>query len=313
LLVAALVAALAAVLAACDVRVPSSLLPSGTIRPAPTFSLPSFPPDETEAPTDEPEPTLTGPTLEPGSVVLDGPFPPGTAVRVTVGGLAVRSEPRPRAPALAELQQGDVLALLGWPRRIDGRTWYEALRAGTGGKLPPLPSEFGGGERVGGWVVVRDGRATVRGVAPRCPDEVTLAVVGAMLASERLACFGSDSITLTGTSGCGECGGASTDVARPEWLIGEFSAELLSVDPRLRLGDLSMRFSPDGPERPAAGSVVDVTGHFDDPAAADCRLEVTVRNTLLPVARSLAVEACRQQFVVERYQVIGSDPDFPAS
>jgi hypothetical protein len=299
-------------LSACDVRVPSSFQPSGTIRPAPTFSLPSFPADETEGPTDEPEPTLGGPTLEPGSVILDGPYPPGTAVRVIAAALDVRSEPRPRAPSLAVLGRGDVLILRGWPRLIDGRTWYEALRAGTGGRLPPLPAQFGGGERVGGWVVVRDGGAKVRPLAARCPDEVTLAVVGAMLASERVACFGDERITLTGTSGCGRCGGTTTDLAKPDWLIGEFSAELLSVDPRLRIGDLAMRFSPDGPARPAPGSVIDVTGHFDDPAAADCRLEVTVRNTLLPVARALAVEACRQEFVVDRYQVNGSDPDFPS-
>lgn len=303
--------ATALLVAACDVRVPTSLTPSGTIRPAPTFSLPSFPPDESEAPTDEPEPTLAGPTLAPGSVVLDGPYPPGTAVRVTVGRLVVRSEPRPRAPSLYVLDRNDVLILLGWPRRIEGRIWYEAVRSGTGGELPPLPSEFGGGERVAGWVTVRDGAATVRTVAARCPDEVTLAIVGAMLASERLACFGRDEITLSGTSGCASCAGATTDVARPEWLIGAFSAELLSVDPTLRLGDLAMRFSPDGPERPAPGSIVDVTGHFDDPAASTCRLEVTIRNTLLPVARALAVDACRQEFVVDRYEVTGTDPNFP--
>ena len=89
---------------------------------------------------------------------------------------------------------------------------------------------------------------------------------------ERLACYGDRSITLEGVLGCGGCGGAVPGIFEPEWLASPMNYDLLSVDPSEHLGPFMTYWSPDGPERPDAGSIVRITGHFDDPAAEGCRV-----------------------------------------
>ena len=73
-----------------------------------------------------------------------------------------------------------------------------------------------------------------------------------------------------------------------------------------------LRFSPasqlDYPS--VAGSILRVTGHFSDPAATTCVIRgVGYLESDLP-AESAELH-CREAFVVEGYEVIGSDPEFP--
>jgi len=54
-----------------------------------------------------------------------------------------------------------------------------------------------------------------------------------------------------------------------------------------------------------------VTGHFDDPAAADCSLVFDSAQGETEVDPAIAELFCRTNFVVESYEILGEDEDFP--
>ena len=164
-----------------------------------------------------------------------------------------------------------------------------------------------------GWMAIGDGTdAFVELVAPRCTDdEPTLELLQSLTDWERLACYGDRSITIEGTYGCGGCGGLSPGTFEPEWLASPLNFDLMSVDAQERIGPFAMRFSPDGPERPEAASILRVTGHFDDPAAVGCI--VAPGEPPVAIDGVVAELYCREQFVVDSYEVTGVDEDFPFS
>jgi hypothetical protein len=70
-----------------------------------------------------------------------------------------------------------------------------------------------------------------------------------------------------------------------------------------------MRISPESElEIPAEGSTVRVTGHFSDPASTTCRIAIS---DLMAVDPMIAELRCRERFVVDAFEVIGTDPDAP--
>jgi hypothetical protein len=83
------------------------------------------------------------------------------------------------------------------------------------------------------------------------------------------------------------------------------------VKPSDQIGPLTIHFPPGGPARPAEGTILRVAVHVDDPAAASCRLtDVEPEpDTVLPIPT--AVFMCRERFVVDSYEVLGTDPAFP--
>ena len=85
--------------------------------------------------------------------------------------------------------------------------------------------------------------------------------------------------------------------------------EFLSLDPQDHLGPFVLRFSPDGPEHPEAGSIVRVTGHFDDARSSEC--VVAPGEPTQAVHPSVQELYCRAQFVVDSIEVIGFDESFP--
>ena len=85
--------------------------------------------------------------------------------------------------------------------------------------------------------------------------------------------------------------------------------DLVSVDPAERIGPMTINFPPDGPPSPEVGSIVRLTGHFDDPAAADC--SVAPGEPPVPRDDTVAVLYCRARFVVETHEVLGTDESFP--
>ena len=264
-------------------------------------------------PTSTPESTPAVATSAPSSVRISGPYVPSTGVRVIVDGLRIREEPSTEAGILAGLDSGDVLVLGSLPRLIDGRVWYFASRVAEDGEMPDrLPPEE---DRPQGWVAVRDGETDyVEPLPPRpCPGVVSLETVTELLGTERLACFGGSSIALKGVYGCGGCGGFTPGEFSPRWLTHPFVAEQLSVDPPADWAHVILRIRPDGPDKPEQASIVRVVGHFDDPASERCELSVSVDGTeaLVRVPERFAVAVCRDEFVLESYEVLGTDPDFP--
>lgn len=238
--------------------------------------------------------------------------------RVTVDGLRIREGPSTDAATLDQLPVGQLVAVgfapmvTSWgPTDADGFAWYPVRRLADLTELPALPENVLDVEGDFGWAAAGDAEgAFLELVPPRCPPRpVDLATLEAMQPWEQLACFGSEQITFEGVFGCGGCGGAFPGTYAPEWLAHPLNFAVVSVDPNERMGPFALRFPPDGVAMPDPGSIVSVTGHFDDGAAAGC--EVAPGEEPTPIKAEVAVLYCREQFVVESLEVTGTDPDFP--
>jgi hypothetical protein len=56
---------------------------------------------------------------------------------------------------------------------------------------------------------------------------------------------------------------------------------------------------------PTEGTLVEITGHFNDPVSPDCRIIPSLVGAELPPV-SDAAAGCRQAFVVTSFKVVGS-------
>lgn len=262
------------------------------------------------APTSSaPPPVVTAP---------EGMIPPGSIVIVSTDGLRMREGPSTETTLVDDLPVGQVL-LVGYaaqrsdwgPVSAGGFAWYPVIRVSEETALPLLSDGPIVTEGTFGWVAAGDDtEAYIQLAEPRCPPRpVPLARVEAMQPWEQLACFGPEQMTLEGTFGCGGCGGLFPGSYEPNWLANPFNAAFLSIDPNARVGPFVMRFAPGGPAVPADGQILRVVGHFDDPSAAGCT--VSPGEPPVPLEPRAAELYCREQFVVESFEVTGTDPDFP--
>ena len=247
-------------------------------------------------------------------------------MEVAVRGLNVRTNPSTSSKKLATLKRGTTLLIspidnhnMGWgPVEADGYTWYPVVRPNvldTDLHLDPLPKHpivAGDDSQLSGWVASDDGsQPYLVPIAPRCPTIVDLVNVSGMLPAERLACF-DEPFVLEGTYGCSGCGGISLGTYKPIWLAAPFEFDFLSVSPGERLGPLALRFAPDGPPRPALGTIIRVTVHVDDPRSSKCSVsEPDETGGTVTVDVRAAVLYCRERLVVDMYEILGTDPSFP--
>jgi hypothetical protein len=284
--------------------------------PGLTFSTASLQPSASPAAASPAPPT-------PPTAITSQVFPPGAAIAVAVRELNLRETPSRSGKRVTILERGDVLLIspadqrsFGWgPVRAGGYRWYPVVvAAGSGnGQLPALPAspmDLGVDAPVSGWVASDEGDTPfLVALPPRCPTTIDLVNVQAMLPAERLACFG-EPITLEGTFGCGGCGGAIAGEFRPAWLASPLNFDFLSVDVTQRFGPVALHFHPDGPSRPTPGSIVRVTVHVDDPRSTRCTMTEGDGADATKIDDRTAVLYCREQFVVDSYEVLGTDPDF---
>lgn len=184
---------------------------------------------------------------------------------------------------------------------------------------PPVDStvDVRWSDGVRGWVAVGQGDTSyVERLRPRCPPVIDLASIEHMVGAEVLECFGGNTIELTGTFGCSGCGGIRPGTFEPEWLASPLNFNLLTVFPVTdHVGPFVLHFPPSGPVAPPVASVIRVRGHFDDAAAASCTISVIdplkpSGDDLVKIPAAAAKLACAQQFVVERVDVLGTDPGF---
>jgi hypothetical protein len=265
-----------------------------------------------------------GPTVAPSPTTPIGTLsvlPPGSAIEIRVAELNFRENPSTSAKRVEILERGQILIVSPYdniwfgagPVKKNGYTWYPVIKLQNlddEGNLPALPERpiLIGTEVEIGWIATDNGETSyVTQLPPRCPATVNLVNVQAMLSAERLACFGGGPIVIEGTYGCPACGAELLGDFEPIWLSYPQSLDFLSVDPPADVGPVILRFPPDGPENPAQGSIIRVTVHIDDPAGAGC--SITVQDSP-PTPKATAVFYCREQLVVDSYEVLGMDPDF---
>jgi hypothetical protein len=253
--------------------------PSASAMPSPSVGA---------TPTSEPSAT---PVPTPGFEVPAGILPPNSRAVVTLDGLRVRDAVGLNATVLETLPADTVVEVDGWgPRVVDGIDWYDVSYDDNRTGYAALGS---GGVRY------------LELLPPRCQEgEPDLAALVRLTVWERLACFGNRSLTVTGTYGC-ICGLYFPADANfePGWLAGPSLAWFAS-------GEVTLRFPPEaGLGLPPLGSILRITGHFSDPASTTCVLKGAYGGAG-PDPR-IAELYCREQFVVDGYEIIGTDPDFP--
>ena len=312
-------------------RGPDDETASGSATPTPSASVgssapgsPSVDPSSTPSTTDAASGTPTdalAPVLTPPPDVL----PVGSRVEVVVDALRIRARPTTDSEVVASVARGEVLFLPDWSEpglRIgpttaeDGLDWYAAEHIPGVSEWPNDAQ----GDRVRGFVAAEaDGQPFIELLEPRCPATADVASLTGITAWERLACFGERQQTIEGTYGCGVCDAlAWPGTFEPEWLASYLNQVFPVLSPvgRVQQGGfepVALAFPPDVAE-PAgqdAGSIVRVTGHCNDARAADCVIEVGEGSDVFTVNDTAAEWYCREQFVVEAWENIGSDADYP--
>jgi hypothetical protein len=284
-----------------------------TDTPEPTES-----PAETDNPTDTPAPAPTETPIPGPTPAVQAPsniLPPGSVARVVVDGLRIRDEPTTGGAASGTLARGDLVEIgagiyLG-PIEADGYTWYPVVGLAARELPPPSDGVLERDHDKVGWVAASSGGSQhLELLPPRCVDgDPDLALLDALTAWERLACFGDRELTFEGTHGCGGCGGFAAGTFEPGWLAYPMSGYPISVNPQERIGPFGFRLAPDGPAEPEGGAILRVTGRFDHPAARGCT--VAPGDPPEPADAGAAELYCRSMFVVESYEVIGFDENFP--
>ncbi|HJP71753.1 MAG TPA: SH3 domain-containing protein [Candidatus Limnocylindria bacterium] len=267
------------------------------------------------APTATPAPTSPPPVIAPPAGIL----PVGSAVVVTADQLRLRQAPATSAPVVTTANAGEEMFLvtnataLG-PVQTGGFVWYLVLYQPGYQDWPMSPA---GDPPLSGWVAAGTESESYLALAPTaCPiGEVDISTLYALTPWARLACIGDRQITIEGTYGCADCSGDAAGTFTPEWLAHPIDLDLLRppfAQPVSVVENMVLRIPPELPQvaPEQGGSILRVTGHFNDARSVDCVVAPGDPGQER-VANDLAAEwYCREQFVVDAWEVIGTDPDF---
>lgn len=203
------------------------------------------------------------------------------------------------------LSAGTRVFILDGPVAADGYDWYELIAFDT---------EVEGGLPLIGWSAVADkdsGEAWLRPFVFSCGSEYPLDVnhLGELGGSGGLDCFGSEELSLPAArdSTCGE--GSNSWVVEPLWFLVRdiILVQLNAQDEPLR--ELGALLHPEvvgdwedgvctADYRPATAQV---TGHYDDPAAASCSIR-DPESAQPEIDLRYAAYWCRTAFVVTRVE-----------
>lgn len=251
---------------ACGAAATTSALPAASVPVSPSASASSVVAGSPAPATSTAEPT-SAPTAPPETEALA----PGRAAITIVEGVRVRSAPSVNDAVSQKytplLPAGTVLFVLDGPRAASGYEWWQVV-----------PTAFRVEGPGHGWVAgaSREGEPWVQPTQIDCPPTpANLAALMDVTDGMALACFAHTPLTIRARLVSCNCDIDGPPVV-PAWLG-------ISAEPIL-LVDASETGPPDSPEDwyqlhvdPKAGitslpegRVVDVTGTFDHPAAADC-------------------------------------------
>jgi len=207
--------------------------------------------------------------------------------------------------ALVTLERGRRLFIIGEPTEASDLRWY---------RVAPFDDVETCDDSCGliGFVATPVSEAEdtwIEAVEVTCPSSpMTAEEIGALDAFEALHCYGRNEIEITGTLDLPLHGPISPYRYSPGWL---------TQDSLLFMRNawwITYRPHPDaGLEAPERGDVVRATGHFEDPAATDCRVTVDpdffggeipdeFESTIVPAR---VILDCRAAFAWSEYEVIG--------
>ena len=291
----------AAVIAAGCVAPAAQVSQGASASTAVATSSPSATPTAPQAtPTPTPEPTPAS-SQAIGFQAPDGILPPDSIVVVVVDALQTRDGPGLDAAVTGFGGAGQRYRVTGWfgPVERDGLEWYR-LGPATAGDIDEWAAAGSGNDPY------------LQVVPPTCPsgDPDLAALINMGSGWDRLACFGDRSLTLEGTFSCGVCDGTMAGDFEPFWLAWPLGGSFLWAEYEA-VGPLVMRTSEvSGVELPVPGSIVRVTGHFSDPASTTCTVVTFIGEQATPVDQRTAELYCREQFVVDALEVIGTDPNY---
>ncbi len=146
-----------------------------------------------------------------------------------------------------------------------------------------------------------------------CPATTPTTVDGLLAMSAPLwpACFGATTLSVRGyVADCGGCGGTTDQVATPSWLIDPLGFAPFWLSPSVVPaasggGPFPVRIDASHALTfPPVNTHVEVTGHFDDPAATTCRVSPTAGVFGAVVPPTLSIARCRQAFVATAIRTI---------
>jgi hypothetical protein len=162
-----------------------------------------------------------------------------------------------------------------------------------------------------GWVSTGPDADWLRSVTPDCPDAFSADDPDAFYDVPGLiACFGDAPITLEGIVDYWCCRGITLGSTEPAWLAGDYSEPFVaklrhSVEQASSWGP-ELHVNPEsGVTLGERGSIVRITGHFDDATARTCRTTLSAEERELypdlqeATSPDQAVYHCRLQFVVD--------------
>ncbi|MDQ2674700.1 MAG: SH3 domain-containing protein, partial [Chloroflexota bacterium] len=227
-------------------------------------------------------------------------------VEVGPDALNLREQPSEDASVLAEMPPGRRLFVIGEPTDAGELRWY---RVGVVSG-PDCPEDC----NLIGYVATpaaAEEDAWIGEVSIDCPSSpMTSQQLASLLPLEALHCYGRNDITVTGTVDTPCCTPPNPILLTPEWLAGPAPA-YLRYDGNVNFA-VEFRADPGAElEVPERGDVVQVVGHFEDPAATTCRAEIDEEfqadePVQLPQPARVVLD-CRATFVWTGYEVTGSE------
>ncbi len=252
------------------------------------------------------------PTVEPSASAPSASEEPEVSITTdsialtAADGLRLRAEPGQSGEQVGTLPAGVRLFVISGPEQTDddpSLAWWEvsAFECGTAC-----------GDRSFGWVSSGPDGAWLEPAQPNCPSSFPPETLFEVAPTELLACFGNEPIELEGILDYWCCEPATFGQTDPAWLAAWAPGRL-----RVSAEADSAAWGPIQHVNPASdvelgerGSVVHLTGHFDDPVAQECVTTIAPEDLELNpqlawvTTPSLAVFGCRTSFVVDTVELL---------
>lgn len=285
LIAAAVVAAIAVGLWA------GSQAPRSGVGAVPTPS--PLPTAASSVPTRSPSPTESSP-LPMSPSPRAGEPDAENLVEVIGGELVAYSEQSTESKIVDRVAEGRVVWLAS-DQQSNGEVWVRIQFA----------SFAWGGQEIFAWAMAQN---RLRPIDLACPELVDVASLGAMSAQERLHCFEDTDLTLVGFADAMDA--ESPYSGTPAWIAEPSQLVLRGSDaPQADTGQIAVHVDPASGISVPLKEWVEVTGHFDDPVAAQCLRQRAVES-LSVESTDEQVHSCRQRLVVTAVQVV-DPPTFP--